>query len=175
MMKNLFGLILEVHPRHRKYQVSSPNRGSKWRSIILDVPEEHVPKPQAVVPPMHSETSPVSNDENRGLVPGSKLFHISIRDPLPTKFETSFGPGPIPYQIFIFFVRDRPVLIHGALISINLYDIPVRMIYFSCVPTSCHVPRPACKFAWRSLALTISVDGDLVITAATTGSKQDLK
>ena len=32
------------------------------------------------------------------------------------------------------------------------------------------MPRPACKFAWRSLALTISVDGDLVITTATTGT-----
>ena len=58
--------------------------------IFLDVPEEHVPKPQAVVPPMHSETSPVSNDDNRGLVPGSKLFHISIRDPRPTKFVRDF-------------------------------------------------------------------------------------
>ena len=77
----------------------------------------------------------------------------------------------VPSSIrFSFFVRYRPVLIHGALISINLYYIPVQMIYFSCAPPSCHVPRPACKFAWRSLALTISVDGDLVITTATTGT-----
>ena len=42
---------------------------------FLDVPEECQPKPQAVVPPMHSETSPVSNDDNRGLVPGSELLN----------------------------------------------------------------------------------------------------
>ena len=40
----------------------------------LDVTEECQPKPQAVVPPMHSETSPVSNDDNRGLVPGCKFY-----------------------------------------------------------------------------------------------------
>lgn len=71
---------------------------------IADVPEECQPKPQAVVPPMHSETSPVSNDDNRGLVPGIVPRHPVTCQGLPV----SLPDAPLPLQSVLTATLSSP-------------------------------------------------------------------
>ena len=84
----------------------------------LDVTEECQPKPQAVVPPMHSETSPVSNDDNRGLVSGCK-FYGSI-------FLQTFMVSR--YKYIISVVPRHPVTCQGMPASMPDAPLPLQSV-----------------------------------------------